>query len=72
MKEYTITLSFSIEAGEADYERISEFAEELVENIMNTDDLIYNDDIEIVEASVEDVEDNNEEIDDDDYPDDEL
>ena len=63
MKEYSITLKFSIESKKADYEEVSEFAEKLVEKIMNEDDLIISDGVEIVEISVVEVEDNNDYLD---------
>ena len=59
MKEYSITLKFSLESKKADYEDISEFAEKLTEKIMNDDNLIYSNGIEIVEITVNEVEDNN-------------
>lgn len=59
MKEYTITMNFSVESEEADYEKISEFAEQLSESIMNDDNLIYGDDIEIVDITVHEVENHN-------------
>ena len=60
MKEYTITMNFIIEAdNESDYERISEFAEQLSENIMDDNKLIFSDGIEIVGVQIQNVEDNN-------------
>jgi hypothetical protein len=59
MKEYTITLKFTVESEDSDYDDINEFADELVENIMDNEELIYNDDIEIIEVLVADVQDNN-------------
>ena len=56
MKEYTITLSFTVESEEADYERVSEFAEKLSENIMDYEMLIYDDDIEVTSIEVTDIE----------------
>lgn len=56
MKEYTITMHFMIESKDADYDVINEFAEQLSENIMNDDKLIYGNDIEIVGVAVNDVE----------------
>ena len=63
MKEYTITLKFSIESKKADYEDVSEFAEKLTEKIMNNDSLIFSDGIEITEITVHEVEDNNDYLD---------
>ena len=57
MKEYTITMSFSIEAEDSDYEQITEFAEELSENIMTDDKLIYKNDIEIVGVAIQEIQD---------------
>lgn len=59
MKEYSITLKFSIESKKADYEDVSEFAEKLTEKIMNDDSLVFSDGIEITEITVNEVEDNN-------------
>ena len=59
MKEYTITMNFLVEADDADYEKVSEFAEQLSENIMNYDKLIYKDDIEVVGITVHEVENHN-------------
>lgn len=59
MKEYTITMNFVIESEEADYEKISEFAEQLTETIMNDDKIIYGNDIEIVDVTVEEIENHN-------------
>ena len=58
MKEYTITMNFSIESKNADYDKIEIFADELTEIIM--DKLTFHD-IKIVDISVEDIEDNTEE-----------
>ena len=59
MKEYIITLNFTVESDDADYDVVNEFAEELAEKIMSNDELTYNDDIEIIEVAVSDVQDNN-------------
>ena len=59
MKEYTITMNFMIESEEADYEKISEFAEQLTETIMNDDKIIYGNDIEITGVSIEEIENHN-------------
>jgi len=59
MKEYTIIMKFNVEAKKSDYEKISIFAEELSESIMDNDKLIYKGDIEIVEASIDNIEDLN-------------
>ena len=70
MKEYKITMTFSIEAEDADYEKISEFAEDLSDKLMN-DEKLNKDDIEILNVVIQDVEDLNkdkvEDFDDDDY-----
>jgi len=63
MKEYSITLKFSLESKKADYEDVSEFAEKLTEKIMNTDSLVFSDGIEITEITVNEVEDNNDYLD---------
>jgi len=71
MKEYSITLKFSIESKNADYEDVSEFAEKLTEKIMNDDNLTCNNGVEIIEISVSEVEDKNEYLDEDEYLDEE-
>lgn len=58
MREYKITMTFSIEAEDADYEKISEFAEDLSDKFMN-DEKLNKDDIEILDVSVHNVEDLN-------------
>mgnify|MGYP001768056736 CR=1 FL=1 len=55
MKEYTITMNFLVEAEDADYEKINEFAEQLSENIMSDDKLIFNNDIEIIDITIGEV-----------------
>lgn len=59
MKEYTITMNFMIESEKADYEKISEFAEQLSETIMNNDKIVYGNDIEIIGVSIEEIENHN-------------
>ena len=59
MREYTITMSFSIETEESDYEQIVEFAEQLTENIMNKEDLILCNDIEVVGIVINEIQDLN-------------
>lgn len=56
MKEYSITMNFTIESKNADYDEISEFAEQLAENIMNTDKLIFYNNIEVTDISVHNIE----------------
>ena len=56
MREYTITMNFIIQSENADYDEVSEFAEQLTEDIMNTDKLIYRNDIEITDISVHNIE----------------
>jgi len=58
MKEYKITMTFSIEAEEADYEKISEFAENLSDRFMN-DETLNDDDIEIIDVAIQSVDDLN-------------
>lgn len=62
MREYTITMSFSVQSDDSDYEKISDFANELSENIMidYTDD-----DIEITEIVIKEIIDDNDYLDDD-------
>ena len=73
MKEYKITMTFSLEAEDADYEKISEFAEDLSDRLMN-DEKLNKDDIEIVDVVVQNVDDLNDydKNDDEDYFDEEL
>jgi len=59
MREYTITMNFLIESEDSDYEQITEFAEQLTENIMGNESLIYNNDIEVVGVSIIEIEDHN-------------
>lgn len=59
MKKYTITLNLEIETENADYDQISEFGENFIENIMGDDDLIFGNDIEITDISLHDIEDHN-------------
>lgn len=70
MKEYTITMSFSIEAEKSKLEKIQQFAEELTQKILEDSELAYSGDIEIVEINVDDIQDHNDydyEDEDDDY-----
>lgn len=70
MKEYTITMSFSVEAEKSKLEKIQQFADELTQKILEDSELAYSDDIEIVEINVDDIKDHNDydyEDDDDDY-----
>jgi hypothetical protein len=55
MKEYTITLNFLVEAEDADFEKINEFAEQLSESIMGDDKLVFNNDIEIIDVTIVEV-----------------
>lgn len=64
MKEYTITLSLTVHSNKANYEKITDFAEELSENIIND---YSTGGINIVETSVIEVEDLNDYDKDDDY-----
>jgi hypothetical protein len=65
MKEYTIMMKFSVETeNDIDYEKVSEFAEQLTENIMGDDKLVYGDGIEIVGVQIDEVENLNYEEDD--------
>ena len=53
MKEYTITMNFTIESKK-DYDEISDFAERFAEDMMNDEKLNYNG-IEITNVSVHDI-----------------
>ena len=72
MKEYTIVMTFSVEAEKSNLEKINTFAEELSRKIMDDDSLVLDNDIEVVDIIVDDVLDlNNYDFDEDeDYSDD--
>jgi len=67
MKEYTITMKFVVETENTDYEKITLFAEELAENIMNENKLVCVNDIDVVEIIVQDILDDNDEEEEDDF-----
>lgn len=68
MKEYKITMTFTIEAVESNYDKIVDFADELADKIIDSEELIINDDISIVDTDIDNIEDlNSDEDDDDDY-----
>lgn len=75
MKEYTITMSLSVEAEKSKLEKIQQFAEELTQKILEDSELTYSGDIEIVEINIDDIQDHNdydyEDEDDYNYDDDE-
>ena len=58
MKQYTITMKFRVEAEKANLEKITEYADELSENIMGDNKLVYNNNIEIIDVIVDDIENN--------------
>lgn len=62
MREYTITMTFSVQSEDSDYEKISDFATELSENIMSD---YTDDDIEIIEVTIDEIVDNNDYLDND-------
>jgi len=66
MKQYTITMKFRVEAEKANLNKITEYADELSENIMGDNKLVYNDDIEIIDVVIDDIENNIDDFDDDD------
>ncbi len=55
MKEYTITMSFSVESEKSNLEKINLFADELSQKILDDDNLVLYNDIEIIDATVVDV-----------------
>jgi hypothetical protein len=57
MKEYKITMTFTIEAVESNYDKIVDFADELADKIIESEELIINDDISIVDTDVDNIED---------------
>jgi len=74
MKEYSITLTFAVETKKSDYEDVSEFAEQLIDKILDDDNLTIKRDIEIVDILLDKVEDYSayeEEDEDEDYLDEE-
>lgn len=58
MKEYSITMTFTLEAQESDYEQIEVFAEKLKEDIIDKTNHV---DIEIVDSSIVSIDDFNDE-----------
>ena len=55
MKEYNIKINLVVEAQDSDYDRVEQYAQELVEALIQDDNITYDDDIEIIEVSVDDV-----------------
>ena len=51
-------MKFRVEAEKANLNKITEYADELSENIMGDTKLVYNDDIEIIDVVVDDIENN--------------
>ena len=66
MKEYTITMSFQVEADKSKLEKITQFADDLTQKILEDNDLVYHNDIKVVDIVVEDIQDHNDDYDDDD------
>lgn len=56
MKEYIINLSIVVEAEESDFERVSDYAEKLSENLLQDENFAYDGDIKILEVNVNQVE----------------
>lgn len=56
MKEYIINLSVVVEAEESDFERVSDYAEKLSENLLQDENFAYDGDIKILEVNVNQVE----------------
>lgn len=56
MKEYTITMTFSIEAVKAGVDKVTQFAEDLSQKMLNDN---YPNEIDIVDVSIDDVVDHN-------------
>jgi len=59
-------MKFRVEAEKANLNKITEYADELSENIMGDNKLVYNDDIEIIDVVIDDIENNIDDFDDDD------
>lgn len=57
MKEYTININVVVEAEESDYERVTEYAQDLADNLIQDEDFAYDGDIKILEVQVNDVQD---------------
>jgi hypothetical protein len=58
MKEYTITFKIYVQSYDSNYEQVEEYANQLVEKILENDELIYSDEIDVTDISVEEIEDN--------------
>jgi len=71
MKEYTIKLTLIIESQDADYEKISEFAEKLSDSIVDNDELLDEEGVEIISTSFDIVDHNDYSKDDEDFLDEE-
>lgn len=56
MKEYNIKINISVEAQDADYDRIEQYAQEVAEAILQDENLTYDEDIMVLEVSVDDVQ----------------
>jgi len=59
MKEYTITMSFSIESECNDVDRITKLAEEFSQKVMNDNNIVRDDDFEIVDVNIDEIQDHN-------------
>jgi len=55
MKEYTITMNFTVKSTK-DYDEMNDFAEQLTEDMMNDEKFIYQYGVEITEINVHNVE----------------
>ena len=55
MKEYSIKINLIVETEESDYERVTLYAQELADNLLQ-DENIFFDDIIILETNVEEVQ----------------
>ena len=71
MKEYTIKLTLIIESQDADYEKISEFAEKLSDSIVDNDELLDEEGVEIISTSFDIVDHSDYSKDDEDFLDEE-
>ena len=59
MKEYMINASIVVEAEESDFERVSEYAQKLADNLIQDEEFAYDGDIKILEVNVDKIEDLN-------------
>ena len=57
-KEYQITMTFTVKSNTADLDTVSEYADQLIEDIQDNNELNFRDGIKITEIIIDNVEDN--------------